>query len=185
MKISYLWLKELTGIDWSADEMATRLTGCGLNCEGVEPTARYMKNVVVGQVKTVEPVEGASKIVKTTVDVGNEILQVICGAPNVTVGQKVPVALVGARVVGDLEIKKAKIRGVESSGMICAEDELGISANHSGIMILEPNAVVGKPLAEELDFDDYILDIELTPNRGDAYSAFGVARDLAALAGVK
>ncbi len=185
MKVSYLWLRELTGIEWSPDEMAKRMVACGLNCESVESTAVHMKNVVVGHVKTVDPVEGASKIRKTTVDVGTEVLQVICGAPNVAVGQKVPVALVGATVAGGLEIKKAKIRGVESSGMICAEDELGISGDHGGIMVLDSSAVIGRPLVDELDFDDYILDVELTPNRGDAWSAIGMARDLAAVAGVK
>jgi phenylalanyl-tRNA synthetase beta chain len=185
MQVSYLWLKELTGLDWSAEEMADRLTLCGIANEEIISTARYLDNVVVGLVEEVHPVEGASKIQRTVVNVGKEKLQVICGAPNVAVGQKVPVALIGAKVAGGMEIKQAKIRGVESFGMICAEDELGISNDHAGIMVLDPNAPIGVPLKEFLDYDDYVLGFELTPNRGDAWSAFGIARDLAALGGVK
>ncbi|MBK7141065.1 MAG: phenylalanine--tRNA ligase subunit beta [bacterium] len=185
MQVSYLWLKELTGLDWSAEEMADRLTLCGIANEEIISTARYLDKVVVGEVLEVHPVEGASKIQRTVVNIGREKLQVICGAPNVAVGQKVPVALVGAKMNGGMEIKQAKIRGVESFGMICAEDELGISNDHAGIMVLDPNAPVGVPLKEFLDFDDHILGFELTPNRGDAWSAFGIARDLAALGGVR
>ncbi len=185
MQISYLWLKELTGLNWSPEEMADRLTLCGIANEEITPTAQYLDKVVVGEVLEVHPVEGASKIRRTLVNVGQEKLQIICGAPNVAVGQKVPVALVGAKVNGGLEIKQAKIRGVESFGMICAEDELGISNDHAGIMVLDPDAPVGTSLKEYLDYDDYILGFELTPNRGDAWSAFGIARDLAALGGVK
>jgi phenylalanyl-tRNA synthetase beta chain len=185
MKISYLWLKELTGLDWSAREMADRLTLCGTACEDIESTAKYLNNVIIGQVTDLQAVEGASKIRKATVDTGREKLDIICGAPNVAVGQKVPVALIGARLAGDMEIKKVTIRGVESSGMICSEAELGISADHSGIMVLDPTAPLGKPLAEHLEYDDYIMTFELTPNRGDSMSALGIARDLAALASIK
>ncbi|MCM2272819.1 MAG: phenylalanine--tRNA ligase subunit beta [candidate division Zixibacteria bacterium] len=184
MRISYLWLKELTGLEWSAEEMAERLTLCGIANEEVTSTAKYLDKVVVGEVLEVHPVEGASRIRRTIVDVGREKLQVICGAPNVAVGQKVPVAQVGAKVAGEVEIKAAKIRGVDSAGMICAEDELGISSDHAGIMVLDPSAPVGAALKDHLEYDDYILGFELTPNRGDAWSAIGIARDLAALGGV-
>jgi len=176
---------ELTGLDWSAHEMEERLTLCGTACEEVEPTAMYMDKVVVGVVLDLQPIEGADKIRKVLVDIGGEKLDVVCGAPNVAVGQRVPVALVGARLAGGFEIKKAKIRGVESRGMICSEMELGISADHSGIMVLEPDANPGTPLVEHLGYDDYILSFELTPNRADSMSAIGIARDLAALASTR
>ncbi len=185
MKISYRWLLELTGIDWPVQTVADRLTLCGLACEEVTPTGTHLGGVVVGKVMELSSVEGASKIRKAIVDVGSERLQVICGAPNVAVGMKVPVALVGARLAGGMQIEKVTIRGVESSGMICSESELGISSDRSGIMVLDAGARTGAPLIEHLEFDDYILGFELTPNRGDAMSAIGIARDLAALAGVR
>ncbi len=185
MQVSYLWLKELTGLDWPVQEMADRLTLCGIACEEVKPTASHMKNVVVGEVLALAEVPGASKIKKATVSTGSQHFDLVCGAPNVAVGQKVPVALVGAVMHGGMEIKTVTIRGVQSSGMICSEAELGISDDHSGIMVLDKDAPAGKPLAEYLDYDDYILGFEITPNRGDALSAIGIARDLAALGGVK
>ncbi len=185
MKISYRWLLELTGIDWPVQTVADRLTLCGLACEEVTPTGTNLVGVVVGEVKELNSVEGASKIRRAVVDIGSEHLQVICGAPNVAVGMKVPVALIGAKLSGGMRIEKVTIRGVESSGMICSEAELGISNDHSGIMVLDPGARIGAPLVEHLEYDDYILGLELTPNRGDAMSAIGIARDLAALAGVR
>ncbi len=185
MKISYKWLRELTGLDWPVKEMADRLTLCGTACEEIEPTARYLNKVVVGHVTDLQPVPKADKIKKATVDLGGERMDLVCGAPNIAVGQKVAVALEGAELAGGIVIKRAKIRGIESAGMICAEDELGISADHSGIMVLDPAAVPGKPLAEHLDYDDYVMGFELTPDRADSMSAFGLARDLAALASTK
>lgn len=185
MKISYNWLIELTGLDWSVEETADRLTMCGTACEDVEPTARYMDRVVVGEVVGLKLIEGASKIQLARVNIGSEVLDSVCGAPNVAVGQKVPLALIGAKLAGDFEMRKAKIRGVESTGMICSERELGISKDHSGIMVLEEKAPLGKPLIEYLDYDDYILTFELTPNRADSMSAIGIARDMAALASTK
>ncbi len=185
MKISYNWLIELTGLDWSVEETADRLPMCGTACDDVEPTARYMDRVVVGEVVELKPIEGASKIQLARVNIGSEVLDSVCGAPNVAVGQKVPLALIGAKLAGDFEMRKAKIRGVESTGMICSERELGISKDHSGIMVLEEKAPLGKPLIEYLDYDDYILTFELTPNRADSMSAIGIARDMAALASTK
>ncbi|MDX9858188.1 MAG: phenylalanine--tRNA ligase subunit beta [candidate division Zixibacteria bacterium] len=185
MKISYRWLLELTGLDWPVEQVADRLTLCGTACEDITPTARFMKGVVVGEVLDVQAVPGADKIRRATVTTGKETLSLVCGAPNVAVGQKVPVATLGAELSGGLVIKKATIRGIESSAMICSQAELGISDDHSGIWVLEPDLAVGRPLAEALDFDDYTLDFELTPNRADSMSAIGIARDLAALAGVK
>ncbi|MFZ1685140.1 MAG: phenylalanine--tRNA ligase subunit beta [Candidatus Zixiibacteriota bacterium] len=184
MQISYQWLKELTGLSWPVDDVAEKLTLCGIAAEEVIPTAKHLKNVVVGEVLALAEVPGASKIRKATVNIGSSTFDLICGAPNVAVGQKVPIALIGAVMANGMEIKKVTIRGVESSGMICSESELGISNDHAGIMVLDPSAPVGKPLAEFLDYDDYIIGFEVTPNRGDALSAIGIARDMAALGGV-
>ena len=185
MKISYQWLVELTGVDWPVREVAHRLTLCGLCCEDVVATDRFLDKVVVGEVVDLKPIKGADKIKLATVNIGHTTHDLVCGAPNVAVGQKVPVALIGAHLAGDIEIKRVKIRGVESCGMICSERELGFSDDHSGIMVLDATAPLGVPLADYLDYHDYILDIELTPNRGDAMSAIGIARDLAALAGAR
>jgi phenylalanyl-tRNA synthetase beta chain len=185
MKVSYQWLRELTGVDWSVEEVADRLTLCGTACEDIVATDRYLDKVVVGEVIGLGPIKGADNIQLATVNLGEETLELVCGAPNVAVGQKVAVAQVGAKLAGDIEIKKAKIRGVESRGMICSERELGFSDDHSGILVLAAEAVPGTPLVDHLDYHDYILDFELTPNRGDSMSAVGIARDLAALAGTK
>jgi len=176
---------ELTGLDWPVEVVAERLTLSGTACEDIVPTARYMDKVIVAEVVDLQPIAGADKIRKAVLNTGAEKLDVVCGAPNVEVGQKVPLALVGARLAGEIEVRKVKIRGIESSGMICSEKELGMSDDHSGIIVLEQDAVPGRQLVEQLDFDDYILDIELTPDRADSMSAIGIARDLAALASTK
>lgn len=183
MKVSYQWLRELTAVDWPVEEVAGRLTLCGITCESIEATDRYFNQVVVGEVTDLKPIKGADKIRLATVNTGRESHELVCGAPNVAVGQKVPVALLGAKLAGDIEIKRVKIRGVESCGMICSQRELAISDDHTGIMVLDQDAPLGVPLVEYLEFRDYILDFELTPNRADAMSAIGIARDLAALAG--
>ncbi|MBU8932743.1 MAG: phenylalanine--tRNA ligase subunit beta [candidate division Zixibacteria bacterium] len=184
MKISYQWLLELTGLEWPAQEMASHLTNCGTALEEIDATDRYMEKVVVGVVNDLKPIEGADKIRLATVDTGSETMDLVCGAPNVAVGQKVPVALLGAKLAGDFVIKKVKIRGILSCGMICSERELGISDDHAGIMVLDSDAPIGEPIADYLDFHDYQLTFELTPNRPDSMSAIGIARDAAGLAGV-
>ncbi len=183
MKVSYKWLIELTGLDWSVEDVAQRLTNCGTACEEIEAAAQYMDKVVVGEVTNLMPVEGADKLRLASVNLGGESMDLVCGAPNVQVGHKVPVATIGAKLAGDMVIKKAKIRGVESAGMICSERELGLSDDHSGIMVLDESSPIGMPLAQHLDIEDYRLTFELTPNRPDSMSAIGIARDLAAVAG--
>lgn len=185
MRVSYKWLLELTGLDWPVEKVAERLTLSGTACEEIIPLSKYLDKVVVGEVIDLQKIEGADKIKKVTVVTGREKYELVCGAPNVAIGQKVPVALLGARLAGDITIKKVKIRGVESIGMICSERELGLSDDHSGIMVLDGKAVPGTPIIDELDLDDYILNFELTPNRPDSMSVTGIARDLQALAGVK
>lgn len=168
--------------------MAEMLTEIGLEVEGVEKVESIpggLAGVVVGEVKACEAHPNADRLKVTQVDVGEEQLQIVCGAPNVATGQKVAVATVGSRLYFSdgkkLKIKKGKIRGEESVGMICAEDELGISDNHEGIMVLDAEAEVGRPLSDYYEVStDYIIDIDLTPNRADALSHLGVAEDLAA-----
>lgn len=185
MKTSYKWLLELTGIDWSADEVAERLTLCGTACEYVDPMDQYMGKVIVAEILELNPIPGADKIKNAIVDIGSEKMEVVCGAPNVAIGQKVPLAMLGAKLAGGIEIKKAKIRGIESSAMICSERELGISDDHTGILVLDENLKPGTPVAEALDYKDYQMTFEITPNRGDSMSAIGIARDLAALGNTK
>ena len=186
MKVSYKWLVELTGITWSPEELAEKLTLCGTACEFIEPADQYMQDVIVGEILAINKIEGADKIRLATVNLGSRQLDVVCGAPNIEVGQKVPVATLGAKLDGGIVIKKAKIRGIDSEAMICSERELGLSDAHAGILVLEPTATPGQELSEFLGYkDDYMLTFELTPNRADSMSAIGIARDIAALASTK
>lgn len=190
MKISYHWLKTLLNTDLSPAEIATALTDCGLEVESMETFEQVkgmLQGVVVGQVIEKAKHPNADKLSLTRVEVGNgHALGIVCGAPNVEAGQKVLVATVGSVLHtqgGDtIEIKKSKIRGEASEGMICAEDELGLGESHAGIMVLPESAPVGTPAAEYLNlYTDTVFEIGLTPNRGDAASHYGVARDLAAV----
>ncbi|MEI6487784.1 MAG: phenylalanine--tRNA ligase subunit beta [Bacteroidota bacterium] len=190
MKISYNWLKQYINTNLPAETVATMLTDCGLEVEGIEKHETIkggLKGVVVGEVKTKEKHPDADRLSITTVDVGTStILNIVCGAPNVEAGQKVIVATIGAILyptTGEpFEIKKSKIRGAASEGMICAEDEIGLGTSHAGIMILEDEAKIGMPASEYFKIEeDYVFEIGLTPNRADAASHIGVARDLAAI----
>jgi phenylalanyl-tRNA synthetase beta chain len=191
MKISYNWLKEYIKPIPSPVETSKILTSIGLEVEGLEEYESVpggLKGIIVGEVLTCIKHPGADKLSITTVDLGNGLpVQVVCGAPNVRAGQKVPVAPPGAVIYkGDesFTINKTKIRGEVSEGMICAEDELGLGNGHDGIMVLDPAAKPGTPASEYFEIEsDYILEIGLTPNRIDAASHFGVARDLAAYLG--
>ncbi len=173
------------------EKMGRILTSIGLEVENIEPYESLKGNlagVFVGEVITCTKHPDADKLSLTTVNIGTETLQIVCGAPNVAVGQKVAVAVIGTTIYptgGEpLTMKKAKIRGVESHGMICAEDELGLSDNHAGIMLLDANAKPGTPVNEILDcYTDHIYEIGLTPNRMDAMSHLGVARDVCAYLG--
>ncbi|MDP4208393.1 MAG: phenylalanine--tRNA ligase subunit beta [Bacteroidota bacterium] len=188
MNISYNWLKQYIDIDLPAEEVGKILTSIGLEVEGIETFETIkggLKGFVIGEVKTCRRHENADKLSVTTVDVGgDELLPIVCGAPNVAAGQKVVVATVGTTLYsGDesFQIKKAKIRGEVSEGMICAEDEMGIGTSHEGILVLDPLAKVGTPANEYFNISsDEILVIGLTPNRIDAASHYGVARELAA-----
>ncbi len=189
MKISFNWLKNYVTTTLNAEEVGRLLTSSGLEVEEItrfESIPGGLRNVVIGHVLEKEKHPDADKLSITKVNIGNEILQIVCGAPNVAVGQKVVVALVGAELSfsnGEkVIIKKSKIRGVESNGMICAEDELGIGESHEGIMVLSNDVNPGELAADYFKMvNDDLLDINLTPNRGDAYCHTGVARDLNAV----
>ncbi|MBI3519075.1 MAG: phenylalanine--tRNA ligase subunit beta, partial [Bacteroidetes bacterium] len=194
MKISYNWLKTLINIDLTPQQVDEFLTSSGLEVEGIETFESIkggLKGIVVGEVVEKEKHPDADKLSITKVNVGGpELLNIVCGAPNVAAGQKVLVAMIGAKLYptsGEpFEIKKSKIRGAASEGMICAEDEIGLGTSHDGILILPNDAVVGTPAAEFFKLEnDSILEIGLTPNRADAASHYGVARDLAAILNCK
>lgn len=188
MNISYNWLKEYLDFDLQPDEVAAALTSIGLETGGVEEVQTIkggLEGLVIGEVLTCEDHPNSDHLHITTVNVGGEApLQIVCGAPNVAAGQKVVVAVNGTKLYdGDqcLTIKKSKIRGVESNGMICAEDEIGIGTDHSGIIVLPADAVVGTLAKDYYNVkSDYVLEVDITPNRVDATSHYGVARDLAA-----
>ncbi|MEW2922263.1 phenylalanine--tRNA ligase subunit beta [Muricauda sp. ANG21] len=189
MKISYNWLKQFLQIDWDSQKTGELLTDLGLEVEGIasfESVKGGLKGVVVGHVLTCVQHPNADRLKLTTVDVGQETpLQIVCGAPNVAAGQKVPVATIGTTLYtkeGEAwQIKKGKIRGEESQGMICAEDELGLGESHDGIMVLNEALEPGTPCSKVFEIEnDEVFEIGLTPNRADAMSHFGVARDLKA-----
>ena len=189
MKISYNWLKQFINIDLKSEDTADVLTDLGLEVEGVEKFESLkggLEGVVIGHVLTCVEHTNADKLKVTTVDIGTGTpIQIVCGASNVAVGQKVPVATIGTKLYDkegeSFEIKKGKIRGEESHGMICAEDELGLGDSHEGIMVLDSSLVPGTPAAKVFKIEtDEVFEIGLTPNRADAMSHWGVARDLRA-----
>jgi phenylalanyl-tRNA synthetase beta chain len=184
MKYSYSWLKELSGTTKSPRELADFLTMRAFEVEEVEAVGFANESVVVGEVLELEKHPDADKLRVAKVAVGGETLQIVCGAPNVAVGQKVSVALVGAKLPGDFEIRKRAVRGVESCGMICSQKELGLGEDHGGIWVLPEDAPVGTLLQGFLNDADALLDIKVLPDRAhDALSHVGMAREIAALEG--
>lgn len=192
MKISYNWLHQFLPFTVQPEELDQILTDTGLEVEGIEPLEAVkggLEGVIVAEVLTCEKHPNADKLKVTTVNTGKEVVQVVCGAPNVAAGQKVILATVGTTLYPKpdepLKIKVSKIRDVESHGMLCAEDELGLGESHAGIMVLPENAPVGTPAAVYLELEnDFQVEIGLTPNRADAMGIIGVARDLFAHAAV-
>ena len=189
MRISYNWLKQFIKIDWKSDETAALLTDLGLEVEIVEKFQSVkggLEGIVVGHVLTCEQHPNADRLKVTTVDLGDGTpVQIVCGASNVAAGQKVPVATIGTTLYDKngtpFQIKKGKIRDQESHGMICAEDELGLGTNHDGIMVLDNSLKPGTSVAKVFKIEnDEIFEIGLTPNRADAMSHLGTARDLRA-----
>ena len=187
MNISYNWLKDYLDFDLAPAEVAEALTSIGLETGSVEEVQAVkggLEGLVIGEVLTCEPHPNSDHMHVTTVNLGQggEPVQIVCGAPNVAAGQKVVVATLGTKLYdGDqcFTIKKSKLRGIESNGMICAEDEIGIGTDHSGIIVLPADAVPGTLAKDYYNLQsDYVLEVDITPNRADACSHYGVARDL-------
>jgi len=186
MKIPLKWLKDYIDTDLPAADLANRLTMAGTEVKGMQVTGGNWDNIVVGQIAAVNPHPNADRLRLTTINLGAEQITVVCGAPNLTVGDKIAFAHVGAELIdghsGKLaRLKPARIRGIDSAGMICAEKELGISDNYEGIMVLPPEAPAGTPLADYMG--DTVFDLDVTPNRPDCLSVIGIAREVAALTG--
>ena len=186
MKISLKWLKDYVDVTLPPLTIAERLTMAGLEVKSTQIIGAAWENVVVGQVREVNAHPNADRLKLATIDLGAEQVTVVCGAPNLRVGDKVPFARVGAELIDGHTgvksvLKPARIRGVVSSGMACSEKELGISGDHAGLLVLPPDAPLGMPLADYLG--DAVFNLEITPNRPDCLSVIGVAREIAALTG--
>jgi len=182
MQFNVNWLKEWVAVDLGAEELAAKLTAAGLEVDDLRPAAEDFTDVVVAEITGCESHPDADKLVVCTVDDGSgSALQIVCGAPNARSGIRVPLARVGAVIGPDFKIKKAKLRGVESSGMLCSARELGLSDDHSGLMELPADAPLGQSLRDYLALDDALIEVDLTPNRADCLSIRGIARDVAAV----
>src|SRR3954468_19337051 len=180
MNVPESWLRAFCNPPISGLELAERLTMAGLEVETYAPAGPQFSGVVVGEIVSVEKHPNADKLTVCVVDTGKEKARVVCGAPNVRAGMKAPLAKIGASLPG-IEVKKTSIRGVESEGMLCSARELGLSDDHSGL--LELRAKPGADVRAALGLDDHVFTLKLTPNRADALSVLGVAREVAALTG--
>ena len=179
MKISENWLRTWVNPTIDSDTLSNQLTMLGLEVDDMEPAAKPFTGVVVGEVLTVVQHPDADRLRVTTVNIGSsEPLQIVCGAPNVRVGMKAPVATIGAVLPGDFKIKNGKLRGVESQGMLCGASEIDIEDKIDGLLELPSDAPVGVNIREYLDLDDHVIDISITPNRGDCFSIRGIAREI-------
>ena len=184
MKFALSWLKEFVDFDDTIENLSDRLTFAGLEVEQIETLGGSFDGVVVGQVTQIEPHPDADKLRLCTVEYGAaETLRVVCGAPNVTVNGKYPFATVGTTLPCGIKLKKAKIRGVESLGMLCAKDELGLGEDHSGLLVLDAGLRPGTPLADVMGPPETVFELEITPNRPDCLSILGIAREVAAIYG--
>ncbi len=181
MKVPFEWLSEFVVIDMDPQDLALKLTMCGLEVEGTEKKAPSCNGVVVGKITAIDKHPNAENLVLCMIDTGRESLPIVCGAKNVAVGDKVPLAAVGAQLKDGFVVEKKKIRGIESPGMLCSEKELGLSDDHSGIFILPDECRVGRLLHEEPFVQDVILDINIPPNRGDCLSIYGIAREVGSI----
>src|SRR5258705_11424689 len=185
MKFSEHWLRTMADPPIGSAELCDRLTMAGLEVEEATPAAPPFSGVIVGKIERVDPHPNADRLNVCIVDVGvPERLTIVCGAPNAVAGMKAPCATIGAKLPGGLAITRATVRGVESEGMLCSAKELGIDDDASGLLALAADATVGADLRGALDLDDTLLTLKLTPNRADCLSILGVAREVAALAGI-
>jgi phenylalanyl-tRNA synthetase beta chain len=180
MRLSLKQLREMVDFPYSAPELAQRLTNVGLEVRKIESLPR-LERVIVGKILTIQSHPQADLVNIVRVDIGRKILSLISGASNIKEGLMVPVALEGARLPGGIRVEKKQVRGVESMGILCSEEELGLGKDRSGIMILPPDAPLGQNLSQALELEDVILDLEVTPNRGDCLSVMGISREIAAL----
>ncbi len=183
MQFSEYWLRTFVDPQCDSAALGQLLTMAGLEVEEADPAAPMFSGVVVGRIVGIEPHPNADKLRVCKVDVGNEQLQIVCGAPNAAANMVVPCARVGARLPGDFEIKAAKLRGVESFGMLCSARELGFSEDHSGLLALPDDAPIGKDVRDYLELGDTLFTVKLTPNRADCLSLHGVAREVAGITG--
>lgn len=185
MKLSEQWLREWVNPDWDTQTLAEALSLAGLEVDDLSPIAPNFNGVLVAEVIQVEKHPDAEKLNITKVDIGSgELLQIVCGAPNVKPGIKVPCAVVGAVLPGDFKIKKAKLRGVASMGMLCSGEELGLEQDYDGLKLLPLDAPVGVDIRDYLHLDDVMIDVDLTPNRADCLSVEGLAREVALISGL-
>ena len=180
MKVSLNWLKDYVDIEMSPDELGNLLTMAGLEVEGIEPAGQSLNDIVVAKVIDVGPHQKADRLSLCRVDTGREIVQIVCGAPNLKEGSMVPLALPGTKLPDGTIVKESRIRGEISKGMLLAEDEMGLTDDHTGIMILPPDLSTGELLPSVFPLSDWTFNIEITPNRPDCASVMGIAREIAA-----
>jgi len=182
MKFSENWLREWVNPDLDRDALVEQLTMAGLEVDGVEAAAADLDKVVVGEVLTMEQHPDADRLKVCSVAIGTDRpVTIVCGAPNVRVGMKAPAALIGAVLAGGMKIKRSKLRGVVSEGMLCGTEELGMTEDADGLFNLPADAPVGSAISDYLQLDDGLIDIDLTPNRGDCLGIAGIAREVGAL----
>ena len=181
MLLSLNWLKDFIEIDKTIDELAHDLTMCGIEVEEILKIGSQWDNVIVAEIIKVNPHPNADKLSLTQINTGTEEIPVVCGAQNIHDGLKIALALPGAELPGAFTIKKSKIRGEVSQGMICSEPELGLGTNAEGIMHLSPDLTPGTPLKDALNLSDTVLDLGITPNRSDCLSVIGIAREVSAI----
>ncbi|HXO94303.1 MAG TPA: hypothetical protein VN825_09215, partial [Candidatus Acidoferrum sp.] len=185
MKFSVNWLREFVDLPEKPDEIAELLTRAGIEIKKIETRSANIDKVIVSQITASSRHPSADRLTVCEVDDGSGTKrQIVCGATNYKVGDKVPLALPGAKLSNGTEIRKSKLRGVDSEGMLCSPIELGLGEDASGLLILSPDAKVGAPIVDLFPADT-VLDVEITPNRGDLLSHFGLAREIAALSGNK
>ena len=185
MKFSTNWLREFVDLPKNSEEIADLLTRAGVETENIETRGARIDNVIVSQITASSRHPNADRLTVCEVEDGTGTKrQIVCGATNYKVGDKVPLAMPGAKLPNGSEIRRSKLRGVESEGMLCSAIELGLGSDATGLLILSPEAKVGAPISD-LFPSDAILDVEITPNRGDLLSHFGLAREIAALSGKK
>ena len=183
MKITYNWLREFIDTDLSPEEIAEKITLSGIEVDSVTKHNEFLKDIVVSEITEISQVPDSDKLSLCKVFDGSEVLDIVCGAKNMQQGDKVALAKIGAVLPGDFKIKKSKIRGTVSYGMLCSEKELGFADDSTGIMILDKNLKTGENLGDALNLFDTVIEYEITPNRGDCLSVIGIARDLAAITG--